>query len=134
MAQHIVNLDALRAESRKVLFLGKEFEIGYIPSGLAIPLIENHNKDIQEQKENDSKEKIMGDEIRAVSLFCAFYEPSFTEDFLQKNASIAQIDSMYTMLIFAIFENFVKKVPDEKTGETEGAEKKTTGEISLIKQ
>ena len=134
MAQQIVNLDALRAESRKVRFLGKEFEIGYIPSGLAIPLIENHNKDIQEQKESDSKEKIMRDEIHAVSLFCSFYDHSFTEEFLSKNASKAQIDSMYTMLIFAIFENFVKKVPDEKAGENEGAEKKTTGEISLIKQ
>lgn len=134
MAQHIVNLDALRAESRKVRFLGKEFEIGYIPSGLAIPLIENHNKDIQEQKESDSKEKIMSDEIRSVALFCSFYEPSFTESFLSKHASKAQIDSMYTMLIFAIFENFVKKVPDEKTGDEEQAEKKTTGEISSIKQ
>jgi hypothetical protein len=134
MAQQLVNLDALRAESLKVRFLGKEFEIGYIPSGLAIPLIENHNKDIQEQKESDSNEKIMSDEIRAVSLFCSFYEPSFTEDFLRKNASKAQIDSMYTMLIFAIYENFVKKVPDEKGGENEESEKKTTGDYSLIKQ
>ena len=134
VAQHIVNLDALRAESKKVLFLDKEFEIGYIPSGLAIPLIENHNKDIQEQKESDSNEKIMSDEIRAVSLFCSFYEPSFTEEFLRKNASKAQIDSMYTMLIFAIFENFVRKVPDEKTRENEESEKKTTGDYSLIKQ
>lgn len=134
MAQHIVNLDALRAESRKVLFLGQEFEIGYIPSGLAIPLIENHNKDIQEQKESDSNEKIMSDEIRAVSLFCSFYDSAFTEDFLRKNASKAQIDSMYTMLIFAIYENFVKKVPDEKGGENEESEKKTTGDYSLIKQ
>ncbi|MGP1443669.1 hypothetical protein [Treponema sp.] len=134
MAQQLINLDALRAESRKVLFLGHEFEIGYIPSGLAIPLIENHNKDIQEQKESDSKEKIMSDEIRAVSLFCSFYDSAFTEDFLRKHASKAQIDSMYTMLIFAIYENFVKKVPDEKTGADESTEKKTTGVYSLIKR
>lgn len=134
MTQQLVNLDALRAESRKVLFLGQEFEIGYIPSGLAIPLIENHNKDIREQKESDSNEKIMSDEIRAVALFCSFYDHTFTEDFLRKNASKAQIDSMYTMLIFAIYENFVKTVPDEKMEDEQQSEKKTTGEISLIKQ
>lgn len=134
MARHIVNLDTLRAESRRVLFLGQEFEIGYIPSGLAIPLIENHNKDIQEQKESDSNEKIMSDEIHAVSLFCSFYDRTFTEDFLSKNASKAQIDSMYTMLIFAIYENFVKKVPDEQLEAAEATEKKTTGDRSLIKQ
>ena len=49
MAQQLVNLDALRAESRKVLFLGQEFEIGYIPSGLAIPLFFQAEDGIRDQ-------------------------------------------------------------------------------------
>ncbi|WP_256254706.1 hypothetical protein [Treponema phagedenis] len=35
----MVNLDLLKAESVKIKFLEKEFEIGYIPSGLAIPYL-----------------------------------------------------------------------------------------------
>ncbi|MEL5717210.1 MAG: hypothetical protein P1P66_00550, partial [Treponema pedis] len=68
MANNLINLDLLRAESQRVKFLGKEFEIGYIPSGLAIPLLENHNKNIREQKETDSTEKILKDTIKSVSL------------------------------------------------------------------
>ena len=70
MAKNLINLDLLRSESQKVKFLGKEFEVGYIPSGLAIPLIENHNKNIKEQKESDSQEKLLKDNIKSVSLFC----------------------------------------------------------------
>lgn len=50
MANNLINLDLLRSESQKVTSLGKEFEVGYIPSGLAIPLIENHNKNIKRAK------------------------------------------------------------------------------------
>ena len=41
MNNNFTNLDTLRAESQKVQFLGEEFEVGYIPSGLSIPLLEN---------------------------------------------------------------------------------------------
>lgn len=126
---NFINLDTLKAESRKVKFLGKEFEVGYIPSGLAIPLVENHNENIKTQKETDPPEKIMKDEIKSISIFCSFYEPEFTEKYLQENATAAQIDAFYKILVFAIFENFVKKLPEEEQEKaSEINEKKTIGE------
>ncbi|MGF7110181.1 hypothetical protein [Treponema pedis] len=130
MANNLINLDLLRAESQRVKFLGKEFEIGYIPSGLAIPLLENHNKNIREQKETDSTEKILKDNIKSVSLFCSFYESDFTEEFLMKNASDKQIQQMYELIVFAIIKNFSSALPENQDAENDGSdvEKKTIGE------
>ena len=128
MANNLINLDLLRSESQKVKFLGKEFEVGYIPSGLAIPLIENHNKNIKEQKETDSPEKLLKDNIKSVSIFCSFYEPDFTEEFLSKNASDKQIEQMYQLIVTAIVKNFSAAVSNEDSGSSNSFEKKTTGE------
>lgn len=128
MANNLINLDLLRSESQKVKFLGKEFEVGYIPSGLAIPLIENHNKNIKEQKETDSPEKLLNDNIKSVSIFCSFYEPDFTEEFLSKNASDKQIEQMYQLIVLAILKNFSAAVSNDDSGSSNSFEKKTTGE------
>lgn len=128
MANNLINLDLLRSESQKVKFLGKEFEVGYIPSGLAIPLIENHNKNIKEQKETDDQEKLLKDNIKSVSLFCSFYEPDFTEEFLSKNASDKQIEQMYQLIVLAIVKNFSAEAPNDDSGSSNSFEKKTTGE------
>ena len=128
MANNLINLDLLRSESQKVKFLGKEFEVGYIPSGLAIPLIENHNKNIKEQKESDSQEKLLKENIKSVSLFCSFYEPDFTEEFLSKNASDKQIEQMYQLIVTAIVKNFSAAVSNDDSGSSNSFEKKTTGE------
>lgn len=128
MANNLINLDLLRSESQKVKFLGKEFEVGYIPSGLAIPLIENHNKNIKEQKETDSPEKLLKDNIKSVSIFCSFYEPDFTEEFLSKQASDKQIEQMYLLIVLAIVKNFSAAVSNDDSGSSNSFEKKTTGE------
>ncbi|EMB46705.1 MULTISPECIES: hypothetical protein [Treponema] len=128
MAKNLINLDLLRSESQKVKFLGKEFEVGYIPSGLAIPLIENHNKNIKEQKESDSQEKLLKDNIKSVSLFCSFYEPDFTEEFLSKQASDKQIEQMYQLIVLAILKNFSAAVSNDDSESSTSVEKKTTGE------
>ena len=128
MANNLINLDLLRTESQKVKFLGKEFEVGYIPSGLAIPLIENHNKNIKEQKESDSQEKLLKENIKSVSLFCSFYEPDFTEEFLSKNASDKQIEQMYQLIVLAILKNFSAAVSNDDSESSTSVEKKTTGE------
>lgn len=128
MANNLINLDLLRSESQKVKFLGKEFEVGYIPSGIAIPLIENHNKNIKEQKESDSQEKLLKDNIKSVSIFCSFYEPDFTEEFLSKNASDKQIEQMYQLIVTAIVKNFSAEAPNDDSGSSNSFEKKTTGE------
>ena len=128
MANNLINLDLLRSESQKVKFLGKEFEVGYIPSGLAIPLIENHNKNIKEQKESDSQEKLLKENIKSVSLFCSFYEPDFTEEFLSKNASDKQIEQMYLLIVTAIVKNFSAEVSNDDSGSSNSFEKKTTWE------
>ena len=128
MANNLINLDLLRSESQKVKFLGKECEVGYIPSGLAIPLIENHNKNIKEQKETDSPEKLLKDNIKSVSIFCSFYEPNFTEEFLSKQASDKQIEQMYQLIVLAILKNFSAAVSNDDSESSTSVEKKTTGE------
>lgn len=48
--KEFLNLDLLKADkSRRVLFLGKEFELSYIPCGIAVPLIETHNAQIKQE-------------------------------------------------------------------------------------
>lgn len=126
MDNNFTNLDALRAESQKVQFLGKEFEVGYIPSGLSIPLLETYNKSIEEQKTDESPKKLLEDNVKAVSLFCSFYDDTFTSDYLLKNASNSQIVAMYQIIITAIIRNLGNVAADEM----EDAEKKTTGQIS----
>lgn len=126
MDNNFTNLDALRAESQKVQFLGKEFEVGYIPSGLSIPLLETYNKSIEEQKTDGSPKKLLEDNVKAVSLFCSFYDDTFTSDYLLKNASNSQIVAMYQIIITAIIRNLGNVAADEMGD----AEKKTTGQIS----
>lgn len=131
MTNNFVNLDSLRAESRKVQFLGKEFEIGYIPSGLAIPLIENHNANLESQKEYmEDKERLLSDNIRSVSLFCSFYEPEFTKEYLRANATLSQIEQMYSQLVYAILTNFTEYAAKDGGTDSGTTEKKTTGRSS----
>jgi len=126
MDNNFTNLDALRAESQKVQFLGQEFEVGYIPSGLSIPLLETYNKSIEEQKTDESPKKLLEDNVKAVSLFCSFYDGAFTSDYLLKNASNSQIVAMYQIIVTAIIRNLGNASADEMGD----AEKKTTGQIS----
>ncbi len=130
MSKNLINLDSLKAESQKVKFLKKEFEVGYIPSGLSIPLIDDFNKNLKEQNESDSQEKIMQDEIKSVSIFCSFYESEFTEEYLTKNATASQIDSFYKILVTAIYKNFMVAVPQENNQAGDSLQKKTTGVAS----
>ena len=131
MTNNFVNLDSLRAESRKVQFLGKEFEIGYIPSGLAIPLIENHNANLESQKEYmEDKERLLSDNIRSGSLFCSFYEPEFTQEYLRANATLSQIEQMYSQLVYAILTNFTEYAAKDGGTDSGTTEKKTTGRSS----
>lgn len=126
MDNNFTNLDALRAESQKVQFLGQEFEVGYIPSGLSIPLLETYNKSIEEQKTDESPKKLLEDNVNAVSLFCSFYDNTFTTEYLLKNASNSQIVSMYQIIVTAIIRNLGNVASDEMAS----AEKKTIGQIS----
>ncbi len=130
MSNNLINLDSLKAKSQKVKFLEKEFEVGYIPSGLSIPVVEDFNKNLKEQKETDSQEKIMQDEIKSVSIFCSYYESKFTEEYLSKNATAAQIDSFYKILVTAIYKNFIAAVPQEDNQTGDSLQKKTTGDAS----
>ncbi len=130
MSNNLINLDSLKAKSQKVKFLEKEFEVGYIPSGLSIPVVEDFNKNLKEQKETDSQEKIMQDEIKSVSIFCSYYESEFTEEYLSKNATAAQIDSFYKILVTAIYKNFMAAVPQEDNQTGDSLQKKTTGDAS----
>lgn len=91
-------------------FLRKEFELSYIPCGIAIPLIETHNAQIKKEaafkdKQPEPQEMVQV-ELKMVSLFCKFYEKEFTEEYIAKNATDKQLLAMYMQIIQAITENF----------------------------
>lgn len=47
-----INLDSLKAKNKKVVqFLGKKFDVSYIPSGISIPLLEAHNAQVKKEKQ-----------------------------------------------------------------------------------
>lgn len=124
--KEFVNLDALKInKKRTVLFLEKEFELSYIPCGLAIPLIEEHNaqtkKEIELKGKTQTQAEMMEVEIKMVSLFCSFYEPEFTEEYISKNATDKQLVAMYQQIILSIVENF--GMPNAEDAETQNKKK-----------
>lgn len=123
MPSEIINLDQLRAPSRKILFLGQEFEIGYIPAGLSIPVLDLYQKQVRGQKESDSQEKLLRDNADMVSGFCSYYNKDFTLEYVLKTASAAQIAAFYQQVLTAIVENFASE------GASEPSKKKETGGI-----
>lgn len=119
MTPTILNLDALRAPSRKVLFLGGEFELGYIPAGASIPVIEGYNRLLEKQtrdmgevtpeaeaayRESHSQE-IEDMNIGFVSDFCSFWDPSFTREKIAKEATVPMVDAFFTEIVRALLTN-----------------------------
>lgn len=130
--KEFVNLDILKTEkSRKVKFLGKTFELSYIPCGIAIPLVEKHNEQYRKELElaaksqTPSKAESYQHEIDQVSMFCSFFEPDFTEEYIALHATDKQLVAMYTHIVDAIIRNFPAKETDEDLSENK---KKQTGE------
>lgn len=130
-----INLDLLKTEkSRKVQFLGKTFEISYIPCGVAIPLVEHHNAQVAKEiklmqdKKTISSQEATENQIKQVSLFCSFYDENFTEEYIAKNATDKQLAGFYTLIIQSIMENFdTIKTDDDDESDNEN-KKKQTGE------
>lgn len=127
-----INLDSLKAKNKKVVqFLGKKFDVSYIPSGISIPLLEAHNAQIKKQKQlakekkQPSTEETLWHEIKQISTLCGFYEKEFTENFIAKNATDKQLLAMYTLIVDSIIENF--GVPATDDNDTEQPKKKQTG-------
>lgn len=127
-----INLDSLKAKNKKVVqFLGKKFDVSYIPSGISIPLLEAHNAQIKKQKQlakenkQPSTEETLWHEIKQISTLCGFYEKEFTENFIAKNATDKQLLAMYTLIVDSIIENF--GVPATGDNDTAQPKKKQTG-------
>lgn len=127
MENRFVNLDVLRCESVTVQFLGKQFEVGYIPSGIAIPVLENHNQNLATQTEHDSQEKLINDTVKSVAIFCSFYEPEFTEEYIKKHTTVAQLEAMYQHIVTAIVTTFPVDAAAD-AADTYADKKKLTGE------
>lgn len=129
-----INLDLLlNDKKRDVQFLGKTFDLSYIPCGLAIPILEAHNEQfaqenalLKQNKEPTAQEK-MENQIKMVTLFCSFYEKEFTHDYICKKATDKQILAMYLQIVQAITENFEPIKPEEAKDEEE-TKKKQTGQ------
>ncbi len=108
-----INLDELRAESQKVKFLEKDFEVGYIPCGAGIPILEAYNEVMQHQDE-DGKQIFVDKTIGLISLFCSFTEPDFTAEFIKANASNFQVSSFFHLIAQSIIKNFGQGLSDEE--------------------
>jgi hypothetical protein len=125
----ITNLDALRAPSHKVVFLGLDYELGYIPAGAAIPVMESYLELVHKQEaaagastmdssaamaalESYSRQKpaeVVADTIKFLSRFCHFYYPEreasdFEKD-INDHASKDMVDSFFTVIVKAICVN-----------------------------
>lgn len=127
-----INLDSLKAKNKKVVqFLGKKFDVSYIPSGISIPLLEAHNaqvkkgKQLAKENKKPTTEEALRHEIKQISTLCGFYEKEFTEDFIAKNATDKQLLAMYTLIVDSIVENF--GVPATDSDDTAQPKKKQTG-------
>ena len=139
MAQ-IINLDALRAESRKVVFLGREYELGYIPSGAAIPMMESYRLLFDKQTaaagggspealakyEREQAKEIFEDEIDFVHRFCSFFYPEVTRSEVSLEASKEMVDIFFSEIITSIVRN--SAVGKTDTDKADDAKKNTTGE------
>lgn len=121
----VLNIDTLRAESRPVQFLGKTFELGYIPCGAGIPIMEAYKKTM-EHKDEDGSQEFFLKVVDCISLFCSFTQPDFTPDYIKENASNQQVSLFFKMIAEAIIVNFSHVLPPEKGAGEE--QKKKTGE------
>lgn len=127
-----INLDSLKVKNKKIVqFLGKKFDVSYIPSGISIPLLEAHNAQIKKEKQlakenkKPAVEETLRHEIKQISTLCVFYEKEFTEDFIAKNATDKQLLAMYTLIVASIVENFGTPATDDN--DTAQPKKKQTG-------
>lgn len=121
------NLDLLRSESVVVQFLETKFDLGYIPSGVAVPLLEINQANVNAQEAGASNDEIMAAEIKSVALFCGFYDEKFSENYVAKNATAQQVDAFYEMLVWAILNNFAKKNPAGENEADAQSKKKPIG-------
>lgn len=117
MKTEVLNLDALRAPSKKIQFLGHEFEVGYIPSGLAIPLSERFQALDKKQRaaaggediptllryQKEKGAEVEDDTIRFVADFCAWWEPNITPERVAKEADKPMVDAFFVEIVKAIF-------------------------------
>jgi hypothetical protein len=141
MKSEVINLDALRAPSRKVLFLGVEFELGYIPSGASIPVTEGYNRMIEKQMAEMGEiipeaeaafkqahaQEIEQMNIGFVADFCSFWDPSFTIERISKEATTIMVDGFFTEIIRAIMTNAAQGVKSLGGRGSDGSKKNETG-------
>ncbi|NJL71797.1 MAG: hypothetical protein HC888_09335 [Candidatus Competibacteraceae bacterium] len=130
----LINLDSLRAEKKEVRFLGRTFDLGYIPSGISIPLTTRYNAMIREQapraKDPEALKKyaeeeaaaITAENIALVAIYTSFYDPEIDAERIAREASREQVEAMLVHIVEAI----VKSSGVVKAG-TNTRKKKSTG-------
>jgi len=144
MLPNVINLDALRAESRKVIFLGREYELGYIPSGAAIPIYEAYSELVARQTAaaggadaqatirytQEHAGEIVDDTINFTAAFCRFFYPDVTTEEVRTEASKEMVEAFFTEIIRAIVLNSMRGAPEGgASGEDkENKSKKKTGQ------
>ncbi|QQO10093.1 hypothetical protein [Breznakiella homolactica] len=141
MQTETINLDALRAPSRKIVFLGREYELGYIPSGAAIPMIESYNELLQKQTKaaggmdldsslryaEENAKEVVEDSIDFIARFCSFFYPDVTRDEISREASKEMVDQFFMEIISSIVRNSARGNTGESGGDSGDSKKNTTG-------
>jgi hypothetical protein len=140
MADKAVNLDSLRAPSRIVTFLGRDYETGYIPSGASIPLLVSYQAMADKQAAGaggrgyeeslryaaEHTEEVVPDEIRVVAKYCSFFYPDVTEETVAREASREMVDAFFRELILSIVRNSAAGAKEGAEGSDAAGEKKST--------
>jgi hypothetical protein len=134
-----INLDKLKSESRIITFLGKDFELGYLPAGLAIPLVHKYQEILRKQTDlagGESFEQVKAlqvthavelenDAIELVAFFCSWFDQGYTPERVAQEATKAMVDFFFQEIIMAIIESSVTDTgSDESSG---GSKKKSAG-------
>ncbi|MDR1420627.1 MAG: hypothetical protein LBI86_09655 [Treponema sp.] len=129
----LLNLDALRAPSRKVRFLGRDYELGYIPAGAAIPIYDAYTRLLEKQTREAGGQDVAAhlryaethagdvveDTIGFVARFCSFFYPEVTCEEVARDASKDMVDAFFVEIIGAIVRN-------SAAGKASGEERRDT--------
>jgi len=141
MAKEFMNVK--QREKKMVHVAEQDFDCGFIPSGIEIPLLDEMNAQTEKQGTynlpddfadlsveaqakamlksstlytNEHRAETRNDNIRFVSVFTSFFDQDYTEEFLSKNASGAEISKAVVTLQETIARDYYGTINELNSG------------------
>jgi hypothetical protein len=101
MSNAIINLDAID-KSQKTIFCGFEYETGYIPCGISLPVINRFNAIMAGEADGSlTAEAARQQTLDLVLFFCQAQNPDITADDLKK-ISMHKLNAFVEMVVHTI--------------------------------